>query len=233
MALRDGSRSNSTPMLLTPRAVRGRGRLLFAAGVMLLPAAQAAAHPHVWINATVAPVFDETNRLVAVREKWMLDVEFTEGVGPDLDVNKDGILEAPEIQNAAANGTLWFVPYGYFTRVTLAGRQVATAEVRDFRVTIPGAHMVVEFTLPLAEPAAVTSAGIDVYDAEFYVDVQFADPGIDTTLVPAQCLATRREQANLDPVAVMLIRRLGLAADPAVINDPAAGFAVRVAIACR
>jgi len=31
---------------------------------------------------------------------------------------------------------------------------------------------------------------------------------------------------------VMLIRRLGLAADAAVINDPAAGFAVRVAIAC-
>src|SRR3954452_12244305 len=190
-----------TPMLSTPRAAWGRGRLLLAAGVILLTAAAAAAHPHVWIDAIIAPVFDATNRLVAVREKWMFDVAFTEGVGPYLDLNNDGILEASEIQNAAANGKLWFIPYGYFRRVTVAGRQVTTTEVKDFKVTIPGAHMVAEFTLPLAEPAAITApAGIDVYDAEFYVDVQFADPGIDTTLVPAACLATRREQANLDPV---------------------------------
>ena len=216
-------------------ASRGILRASALAGAIgLLAAAPAAAHPHVWINATVAPVFDEMGRFTAVHEKWTFDDTFTEGVGPDLDVNKDGILEASEIQNAAAAGVLWFVPAGYFTRVTIAGRQVATAAVKDFTVTIPGAHMVAEFTLPLAEPQTVAlGAGIDLFDPEIYVDLQFADPPIDTARVPPSCTATRREQPNLDPVAVMLIRRLGLPADPAVVNDPAAGYAVRVAIDCK
>jgi hypothetical protein len=51
--------------------------------------------------------------------------------------------------------------------------------------------------------------------------------------VPASCQAARRQQPNLDPVAVMIIRKLGLSADPAVISDPAAGYAVRVAIDCK
>jgi len=217
----------------TPAAVPAAATLLTAA-LAMLAAQPTAAHPHVWINATVAPVFDDQGRFAAVREKWTFDDTFTEGVGPDLDVNKDGILEASEIQDAAALGVLWFVPAGYFTRVNFGGEPVATGVAKDFTVTIPGAHMVAEFTLPLAAPQAVTSgAGIDVFDPEIYVDVQFADPPIEATRVPPACTVARREQPNLDPVAVMLIRRLGLPADPAVLSDPAAGYAVRVAIACK
>src|SRR5438477_3723922 len=122
-------------------------------------ATPADAHPHVWITATVAPVFDDMDRFAAVHEKWTFDDTFTEGVGPDLDVNRDGVLEASEIQNAAANGVLWFIPAGYFTRVTVGGGQVVTGAVKDFTVTIPGAHMVTEFTLPLAAPQVVAGAG--------------------------------------------------------------------------
>lgn len=212
------------------RAVAAGIAGVICAGVWTAPAS---AHPHVFVDATVTPLFDAAHRLSAVHEKWTFDDAFTEGIGPDLDVNKNGLLEDSEIQNATADGELWFVPYSYFTRITVGGQPVNGLSAGDFRVAIPGARMVFEFTLTLAAPAAVTAgAGIDVFDPEFYVDVEFADPGIDAGHAPPGCTATKRQQANLDPVAVLLIRKLGLPADPAVLNDPAAGYPVRVAIDC-
>jgi ABC-type uncharacterized transport system substrate-binding protein len=207
---------------------------LLSAGVTFLSAGQADAHPHVWIDVTVAPVFDGMGRLTAVHEKWTFDEPYTESIGPDLDVNKDGMLSDIEVQNAAKVGVLWFVPPGYFTRITAAGRSLATKPVQDFSVKIPGPGMVVEFTLPLVEPAVVPpGAGIDVFDPEYYVALAFADPDIDASLAPTSCQVSRRSQANLDPTAVMILRRLGLTTDPAILNDPAAGFPVRVAIDCK
>jgi tRNA threonylcarbamoyladenosine biosynthesis protein TsaE len=213
---------------------RGACAPLLAAVALALCVMPADAHPHVFIDATVTPIFDGLGRFAAVHERWTFDQAFTDSILSDLDVNRDGLLEESEIRNAGATGSLWFVPYGYFTRITFAGRPVATSGVNDFSVTIPGPRLVLELTLPLAEPEAVTAgAGIDVFDPDIYVDVEFAEPGIDTSRLPAACQAGRRQQPNLDPTAVMLIRKLGLSTDPSVLNDPAAGFAFRVAIDCK
>jgi ABC-type uncharacterized transport system substrate-binding protein len=210
---------------------RAAAALLAAA---VLGAARAEAHPHVFVDATVAPVFDEAERFTAVHEKWAFDIAFTEGIGPDLDVNKDGVLSQSEIENAGGVGELWFIPYDYFTRITVAGRPVDRKAVEGFGVRIADARLVVEFTVPLSEPAVITlGAGIDVFDPEFYVDVEFADPGIDTASVPASCQAARRQTPNLDPVAAMIIRKLGLPADPSLLSDPAAGYPVRIALDCK
>jgi ABC-type uncharacterized transport system substrate-binding protein len=224
----------------TASRAAGFRRAAVAAAAVLLSATAAGAHPHVWITATIAPVVDEGGRLTAVHEKWTFDEVFTEGIGPELDVNKDGMLQDSEIQNSTRNGVLWFVPAGYFTRITVGGAAVATKPAEDLRVSIPGPGMILEFTLPLADPRPVagvgggaTGAGIDVFDPDYYVDVQFADPPVDGGKVPASCQAAPRPKANLDPTAVMILRRLGLTTDPAILNDPAAGFAVRVAVECK
>ena len=108
------------PFRADPRRLAG----LFCALMALLAAPRAEAHPHVWIDATVTPIFDEAGRFAAIHEKWTFDAAFTEGIGPDLDVNKDGILEDSEIQNVTGGGSLWFVTPNYFTRITIAGRPV-------------------------------------------------------------------------------------------------------------
>jgi ABC-type uncharacterized transport system substrate-binding protein len=203
-----------------------------AAAAAVLSVVPAQAHPHVWIDATVAPIFDETGRLAAVREKWLLDVAYTETVLPELDVSKDGMIQETELQNALRTA-LWWIGSSYMTRITVGGRPVERQGAQDIRVTLTD-RMGVEFTLPLAEPAAVTlGAGIDVFDPENYYAFAFGDPGIDTSGLPASCQAVRREQPNLDATAVMILKRLGLTADPAILSDPAAGFPVRVAIDCR
>jgi ABC-type uncharacterized transport system substrate-binding protein len=208
------------------------GQICAGLGLVLVGAAPAAAHPHVWIDTVVAPVFDEMGRFVAVHEKWTLDQPYTESVLPEIDVSKDGILQDGELQNSLRNA-LWWVAYTFMTRITVAGRPVARGDVQGLRVGLFD-RLTVEFTLPLAEPQSVTlGAGIDVFDPENYFAFQFVDPGIDTAGVPASCTAKVREQPNLDPTAVLILKRLGLAADPAILSDPAAGFPVRVAIDCR
>jgi ABC-type uncharacterized transport system substrate-binding protein len=208
------------------------GTHILSAGLMLVSVASAAAHPHVWIDTTVAPIFDEMGRFVAVHEKWTLDEAYTESVLPEIDVSKDGILQDGELQNALRNG-LWWIGYTFMTRITVAGRPVERKDVEGLKVGLFD-RLTVEFTLPLAEPQVLTlGAGIDVYDPENYYAFQFADPDIDTNRLAATCRASRREEPNLDPTAVMILKRLGLTANPAILNDPAAGFPVRVAIDCR
>jgi ABC-type uncharacterized transport system substrate-binding protein len=206
-------------------------RTLLSASLVLLCAASADTHPHVWADVTVTPLFDGMGRFAGVREQWTLDAAYTESVLPEIDVSKDGVLQDGELQAATRNG-LWWVTSTYMTRLTVAGRPAARKDAEGLKVGLTD-RLSVAFTLPLAEPQAITlGAGIDVFDPENYYAFQFAEPGIDPSLVPASCRATRREQPNLDPTAVMILKRLGLTADPTILSDPAAGFPVRVAIDC-
>jgi ABC-type uncharacterized transport system substrate-binding protein len=199
---------------------------------LLSAAPRADAHPHVWIDVTVAPVFDSEGRFAGVYEKWALDSTYTESVLPELDIGKDGIIQDSDLAVAGPKA-LWWIDSAYMTRITLGGQDVARGAVSDFTVRLTD-RLVVEFTLPLAERQKVTSAvGIDVFDPENYYAFQFADPGITAEGLPVGCKAAPRPAVNLDPTAVAILKRLGLTADPAILNDPAAGFPVRVVIECQ
>ncbi len=196
----------------------------------------AVAHPHVFPLVEATALFDEAGRFAGVWEKWRFDTEFSVPIKLSLDENQDGDISDAEIaKSLAPHGVLvWIVGADYFTRLTVAGRQVAHAPPRDVSVTFRSGQMLVEFTLPLKEPAAVVlGAGFDVFDPEFYFDFEFEHPDVATEDKPANCAVAIRDKANVDPVAAMLIRMLGLKTDPAVIADPAAGYSVRVAIDCK
>jgi ABC-type uncharacterized transport system substrate-binding protein len=191
-----------------------------------------AAHPHVWITATVAPIFDEAGRWTAVREKWSFDYDYSAIVAPQLDQDGDGAVDAAVL---AEGGPLsWIIAKDFLTRLTVAGREVPHGQPQSLSIGVPAAKLIVEFTLPLVEPQVITlGAGVDVFDPEVYYDIVFDYPDIEAPTAPKSCVVDRRQQPNLDPMAVMLIRRLGLTVDPTILNDPATGFAVRVAIDCK
>jgi ABC-type uncharacterized transport system substrate-binding protein len=192
----------------------------------------AAAHPHVWITVTVTPAFDDAGRWTSVHQKWSFDYDYSTLVGPELDKDGDG---AVDVSVLAEGGVLsWIISKDFLTRLTVAGREVRHGHPESLTIGVPAAKLVVEFTLPLAEPQVITlGAGVDVFDPEVYYDIVFDYPDIQAPTAPNSCVVDRRKQPNLDPMAVMLIRRLGLTVDPTILNDPATGFAVRVAIDCK
>jgi ABC-type uncharacterized transport system substrate-binding protein len=196
----------------------------------------ASAHPHVFPTVTVTALFDDAGRFSGVHQKWSFDYDYSGVVKQSSDDDRDGSVTQEELVKAMGqDGVLsWLPGANYFTRLTFAGRPIAPAESRDVEAKLFAGKLIIEFTLPIAEPQVVTlGAGIDVFDPEFYYDIEFDYPDVEAPAAPATCQVARREKDNLDPVAVMLIRKLGLTADPKMLSDPAAGYAVRVAIDCK
>ena len=199
-------------------------------------AAPASAHPHVWFTVTVAPAFDDAGRFASVHEKWYFDYDYSLLIGSQLDQNGDGVFSVDElIKTLTGDGPLaWILGKDFFTLLTVAGQKIDHGPAQDISVGVIDAKLVVEFTLPLAEPqAAAKGAEIDVFDPEVYYDVQFDHPDVVAPTAPASCTVGARPKDDLDPIAVMLIKRLGLPASPQVLNDPATGFTVRVEINCH
>jgi ABC-type uncharacterized transport system substrate-binding protein len=220
-----------------PALKAGLRSLAILAGLCIGGAsAPAVAHPHVWFTVTVAPTFDDAHRLSSVHQKWYFDYDYSLLVGSQLDQNGDGTFSVDElIKTLTGDGALsWILNKDFFTLVTVGGQKVGHGPAQDVSVGVTDAKLVVEFTLPLAEPQVATlGAGIDVFDPEFYYDIEFDYPDVEAPTAPATCQVAVRERDNLDPVAIMIIRKLGLTADPRVLSDPAAGYAVRVAIDCK
>jgi len=192
----------------------------------------AAAHPHVFITATVMPAFDAEGRLQSVRERWTFD--YDQAGFARFAVDRNGRLEDAAGALARGGPLFWMAEYDYLTRLTAGGRPVRHDAAREIAVSVAAPRVVVEFTLPLAEPQRATlGIGIDVFDPEYFYAIYFDTPGVQPIAAPPACRIGRRESANIDPVAAMLLRRLNLPADPKILNDPAAGYEVRVAIDCK
>ncbi|MFO1183635.1 MAG: DUF1007 family protein [Bauldia sp.] len=209
------------------------GALCLATAVLSLAPPPAAAHPHVFPVVKVTALFDGQGRLTAAREKWSFDYDYSAVFKLEADTDKDGSVSEEETARALTENLGWIARADYYTRLTVAGRPVAAGEPSDLKARFFAGKLFVEFTLPLAEPADVRrGAGIDVFDAEFFYDFEWDYPDVEAVNSPADCLVDRRVQANIDPVAAMIIRQLKLPADPAVINDPAVGYAVRAAVSC-
>ncbi|MGE3780723.1 MAG: DUF1007 family protein [Pirellulaceae bacterium] len=210
-------------------------RLAGAAASLLLISDTASAHPHVFIDVAVEVVFDSEGRFSAVHEAWLFDYDAGDVIRltADKNGNDNGQAEPEELQALIGGALSWIPSSNYFTRITVGGRQIAHLEATGFVIRVERGRVAVEFTLPIADPVPITlGAGVDVFDGEFYYDFEFTSNPVRSAGLPSTCAASRRTQANVDPMAVMLIRRLGLSADPAILNDPAAGYAVRVAVDC-
>ncbi|MCC6982462.1 MAG: DUF1007 family protein [Bauldia sp.] len=228
-----------------------RGWLCLAATFLTLGVGvqPATAHPHVWIDVRLEIVFDEAGRLAAVRQHWALDSSFTlNEVMQFVDGDGNLVLSPPEVERALAYYFGWIVPNRYFTRITIDGTAVRVTDQPAPEASFADGFFFVDAELRLDEPVAIGSnAAIDVYDAEIYYSFDFPREGSDrpgprsppeppvvadaivAVDAPPRCSVGKRAPEALDPMAVVLLRRLGLAAP----NDDAAGFPTRAVILCR
>jgi ABC-type uncharacterized transport system substrate-binding protein len=222
----------------------GAACLAFGAGV---PAA--AAHPHVWIDVRLEIVFDEAGRLSAIRQHWALDSNFTlNEVMQFVDGDGNLVLSPAEVERALAYYFGWVVPNRYFTHITVDGSVVRVTDQPAPEASFDDGFFFVAAELRLDEPIAIgRNAAIDVFDAEIYYSFDFPREGSDrpgprlapeppivadaivAVDAPQRCTVGQRAPEVLDPMAVALLRRLGLSA-PA---DGAAGFPTRAVVLCR
>ena len=157
-------------------------RRISAAALLCLASAAgtpAAAHPHVWIDAT-AELRMADGRVSAVVVEWAFDRMFSALLIGDFDVDADGRFDAAEQAALHDSAFADVADFGYFTHVTADGDPVAVGGAVDFGAALEEARVVYRFTLPL--PAAVDARDrrvrVAFFDPEWYVAVDLAEGAV-------------------------------------------------------
>jgi ABC-type uncharacterized transport system substrate-binding protein len=200
-----------------------------AALIAICSGGPATAHPHLWIEAKTQVEFDTQARVVALQHVWEFDEMFAAYATQGLKKAKDGSLSQEQLQNLASD---WMKALGdpvshYFTQVSVEGKTVPFAAPRDVQVRWDpeGAHLTLEFKLPLAQPVVPGKGGIqvDIYDPTYFVAYAFKQEGAITTLgAPAFCQQTYSPPRELD--FITLQRLAAIPSDPQAL--PAELYAI-------
>lgn len=138
----------------------------------LAPAAPAAAHPHVFVDTSVAVEFAPDGRIDALKLTWTYDELFTLSVLEDrgLDPDGDGVLTGAETASLQGFDMQWPPDFAGNTYVLLGDQPQAlsgpsdwTAKVADGKVTTTHLRKLVNPVRPTA-----TSVFVKSYDPEHY-----------------------------------------------------------------
>jgi ABC-type uncharacterized transport system substrate-binding protein len=156
-------------------------RRVVAASALILPilisAAPASAHPHVFVENKVAFVFD-AGKVTALRLSWAFDEVFSDSLLTQFDADGDGAFDALE-SKAVGEGTLPNLKmFHYFTYIWVDGKQLDPIDPADFVASADDKRVVTfQMKVPLPQPVDPRAAALatEIYDREYYVQVDLAE----------------------------------------------------------
>lgn len=178
------------------RSVRS---ILSASAMLLLGASPASAHPHIWIDATVALVAapEGVSKIAIV---WKFDSLFSGAVAADFDRDGDGRL-SPAEADALAKVTLPSIAeYDYFTNLRIGGEPAKVAAPQGFRAELRDGLLYYGFAIPLGPPVdpRKTEIAFSLYDKSYYTDVSTEAEGAIRLMGdwPAGCSVEKTEDVG-------------------------------------
>ncbi|HVQ76975.1 MAG TPA: DUF1007 family protein [Candidatus Binatia bacterium] len=144
------------------------------AGMLL--AGDAAAHPHVFIDASVEVVFGSPG-FTGVRVTWAFDDLFSSTILTSFERDGSGGFSPAGIKEIEERHLESFRSFGYFLDITANGSPVPVASVKDFRVRVDKAQVIYAFTAVVTPPAEPQGAlAIVVDDPTFYSAFAVVEP---------------------------------------------------------
>ncbi len=157
------------------RALLGRS-LGLAAVALMMCAAPALAHPHVWVTAHEDVMFDKQGQITAIRHAWVFDDMYsafaTQGLG------KDGQLATKEeLAPLAKTNVHLLAEFDFFTFAKMASTKVEFGAPADYSLEErPDKLVVLRFTVPLKTPMSPGKAfTFQVYDPTYFVAFSLDD----------------------------------------------------------
>ncbi|MFC0266663.1 DUF1007 family protein [Kushneria aurantia] len=181
--------------------------------IMLLVAGAAMAHPHGWVDYRVAVVFDDSSRVVAFKQYWLLDpfqsLTLTEGLGSVEGTTLQQGLDAVGQEIAANLNT-----NGNLTHLFSGERELKVGDIEHYTTRLDNDRVEFAFELPLDEPLPPTEPlRWQIYDPTYYIEFLHSDRS-DTPVVlenaPAGC---KSEIIAADPDPAKVAAAAALDAD--------------------
>jgi ABC-type uncharacterized transport system substrate-binding protein len=153
-----------------------RVALLAAVCLTLMHVAKAQAHPHVFIVQRLHVVFDD-NGMAGIRVIWKMDDMFASMIAEDHDVDKNGQLDAGEVESVKQNAFMFIGEHNFFTFITIDNQPFTVTSIRDFKAVLKNNRLTYEFFIPCPVEASAANKKIRVasYDPSYYTAIFFAD----------------------------------------------------------
>jgi ABC-type nickel/cobalt efflux system permease component RcnA/ABC-type uncharacterized transport system substrate-binding protein len=171
-----------------------------ALGLFFALVAPALAHPHIFIDAKAAIVFDDAGNVVAIRHTWTFDEAFSAWSIQGLDTNNDGVTSEAELQPLADENMKGLKAYNYYTSMGEPGQpDLSFHSLPNPRLDYGDQRTTLRFTIALDKPYRIQKLieiGID--DPEYYVAITFSGPkAVTLENAPAGCSAVLNPPKDL------------------------------------
>ena len=143
--------------------------ILIVLTAVVLPRS-AEAHPHVYVDATLTFVVDDSG-LAAVRQNWLFDDIFSKAILADLELD-EAKLATPQGQDVLKNGAFAYLAnYDYFTLIENGGKPLPIT-TEGFRVGLKEGRMVYGFTVPInLSFDQIKDFRASIFDKDYYSDI--------------------------------------------------------------
>jgi len=205
---------------------------LGAAVLSLAGPATALAHPHVWIDARSAVVFDSDQRIAALKVSWRFDEFYSLFAIEGLDKDGDGTVSDAELRPLAELNVTSLKEYRYFTHITADGEDLAYGPVTDYASHFVDGILSLEFVIPLETPVDPRRAEVRFksYDPTFYIAVEPAleDPVRFAGAPPPQCRPVVQEGQDGETLDLSEADFT----NPVIADSIGALYATTIAIVC-
>jgi ABC-type uncharacterized transport system substrate-binding protein len=208
-----------------------------AAGVALFAAAaalphSAGAHPHVWIDARSQVIFDDQQRISALRVSWRFDEFYSLFAIEGLDQNGDGDLDSDELRPLAELNVTSLKEYRYFTQILADGAELAYGPVSEYGSRYEDGILTLEFVIPLEAPVDPRRAEVSFksYDPTFYIAIEPAlqEPVSFAGSPPPACAVVVEEGRDGETLDLSEADFL----NPATSDTIGALYATNIVVAC-
>ncbi len=146
------------------------GRVLAVAAMVCGGAGAALAHPHVWVQARAELVLDQKRNLVAIRESWTFDPEYSAFSVLNLDSKRDGVPDPAKLDELAVERLGAMAETAFFTQGKLNGRPLALKAGPAPKASFAQGRLTLDFTLvPQGPTGPVRNLVVSFDDPDFYV----------------------------------------------------------------
>jgi ABC-type uncharacterized transport system substrate-binding protein len=214
--------------------------LLAVAVVAVALACPAAAHPHAWITARAAVVFNAAGEVTAVSMDWTFDKDYSGYAIEGLDTDGDGQFSPGELATLAEENIKALQEYDYFVYPRAGTEKVKWGAVSDYGIGRDDQELLqMQFVIPLQTPVDPRRAAFtfQVYDPSYYIDISYSekDPLRTIGALPTGCnlalLASTADQETEATKDMLATKPKDWQPDPN--EDFGAMFAQSVKVDCK
>ncbi len=168
-------------------------------GALLALVSPAAAHPHIFIDATVKIIFNDQGEVIGIENSWTFDEAFSAWQTAELDVNQDGITSSEEMADLATDNIAGLAEYDFYTYAGEGDATLPLASMDNARFVYENGRSTFTFGIAPQEPYRIEDTfEVAVYDPEYYVAITI--PGTSAVTLenaPEGCTVSLQEPKEL------------------------------------